>query len=274
VVYDVLGEGPEVLCLPAFSTVSSRQEMRALAERIAEGFRVVLLDWPGFGESTRARFLYRPDLYRRFLADMLESSPRSTHAVVAAGHAAGYALALAARRRPPWSKMVLVAPTWRGPLPTVLGSNPAAYRALEAVVRAPVVGHALYRASTTAKRIEWMLREHVYADPGYVTETVVREKQSVARKLGGRYAPVAFVTGALDLFRTRDEMLATLRPPPVPVLVVVGDETPEGSRAEMQAIADEPDVRARRIPGSLLPHEEYPDAAAAAIVPFLHEGRR
>ncbi|MEA2626470.1 MAG: hypothetical protein QOD06_2515 [Candidatus Binatota bacterium] len=272
VVYDVLGEGPEVLCLPAFSTVSSREEMRPLAERLAEEFRVVLLDWPGFGESTRPRFRYRPELYRRFLSDMLETSPRSTYAVVAAGHAAGYALTLAAsRRRSPWSRLVLVAPTWTGPLPAMLGHRPVASRALEAAVRAPLLGHALYRLSTSAPRLESMLRHHVYGDPAFVSDAVVRGKQATARRLGARFAAAAFVTGALDPVRSRDEILGLLRPPMVPTLSLVAENAPANARAGMEAIAAEPGVRARRVPGGLLSHEEHPDANAEAILPFLTE---
>lgn len=52
--YDVRGPdgdegGGAVLLLPAFSTVSTRHEMRPLAERLASRLRTVALDWPGFG---------------------------------------------------------------------------------------------------------------------------------------------------------------------------------------------------------------------------------
>ena len=62
--------GRPVLLLPAFSTVSSREEMRPLAERLAaQGCSCMLVDWPGFGESTRGRLSYGPRLYQHFLAD-------------------------------------------------------------------------------------------------------------------------------------------------------------------------------------------------------------
>ena len=42
--------GRAVLLLPAFSTVSSREEMRPLAEHLAaRGCSCMLGDWPGFG---------------------------------------------------------------------------------------------------------------------------------------------------------------------------------------------------------------------------------
>src|SRR4028119_1428962 len=53
VAYETLGEGTPVLMLPAFSTVSTRGEMRGIAERLSSQFQVVTLDWPGFGQSER-----------------------------------------------------------------------------------------------------------------------------------------------------------------------------------------------------------------------------
>jgi len=44
VVYETLGEGKPVLLLPAFSTVSTRGEMRGIAERLSSQFQVLTLD--------------------------------------------------------------------------------------------------------------------------------------------------------------------------------------------------------------------------------------
>ena len=115
VIYETRGQGNPVLLLPAFSTVSTREEMRPLAELLASKFQVVSLDWPGFGESDRPRTDYQPQLYHQFLKDFVESIFNSPVAVVAAGHAAGYAMQLAQSKPNVWSKIVLAAPTWRGP---------------------------------------------------------------------------------------------------------------------------------------------------------------
>jgi alpha-beta hydrolase superfamily lysophospholipase len=66
--YETLGTGRAVLLLPAFSTVSSREEMRPLAEYLAvRGCSCMLVDWPGFGDSMRGRLGYEPRFYHRFL---------------------------------------------------------------------------------------------------------------------------------------------------------------------------------------------------------------
>ncbi|MBW4553606.1 MAG: hypothetical protein KME35_21220 [Aphanocapsa sp. GSE-SYN-MK-11-07L] len=55
IAYEILGKGTPVLLLPAFSTVSTRAEMRGLAERLAPHFQVLAMDWLGFGQSARAQ---------------------------------------------------------------------------------------------------------------------------------------------------------------------------------------------------------------------------
>ena len=123
VVYETLGQGTPVLLLPAFSTVSTRLEMAGLAKLLASKYHVIALDWPGFGDSSRPRLDYKPELYQQFLQDFVTNIFNTPVAVVAAGHAAGYAMQLAQKQPPVWSKIVLAVPTWRGPLPTMAGKR-------------------------------------------------------------------------------------------------------------------------------------------------------
>ena len=50
---DRFGEGPTVLLLPAFSSISTRGEMKPLQESLAREFATVNIDWPGFGTEPR-----------------------------------------------------------------------------------------------------------------------------------------------------------------------------------------------------------------------------
>ena len=54
------GAEPTVLLLPALSSISTRAEMRPLAERLAPAFATVAVDWPGFGSRPRPRVDWRP----------------------------------------------------------------------------------------------------------------------------------------------------------------------------------------------------------------------
>ena len=268
--YEIIGAGAPVLLLPAFSTVCSREEMRPLADRLAAaGFSCVLLDWPGFGSSDRRRLAYGPALFGAFLADFAEALLTPGTAVVAAGHAAGYALQLGHARPGLWRRIVLLAPTWRGPLPTAMGPRPRTYAAARALVRAALIGQAVYWLNTHRRVIGMMYRRHVYAEAGQVTAGFVGAKQRLSRQPGARFASVAFVTGALDPVADRAAFAALLSPPPAPTLVLCGEATPPKSRAEMQAIPSGPGVEVRWVPGSLGLHEEMADAVAPRVAAFL-----
>jgi hypothetical protein len=56
--------------------------------------------------------------------------------------------------------------------------------------------------------------------------------------------------------------------------LVYGAETPPKSRAEMEALAALPGVRAVRLPqGKLSVHEEFPDATMEVVASFLKDER-
>src|SRR5580692_8722139 len=64
---DEAGSGPLLLLLPALSSISTRAEMHPLMERLAAQFRVVALDWPGFGTAPRPDLRWTPDALSAFL---------------------------------------------------------------------------------------------------------------------------------------------------------------------------------------------------------------
>jgi pimeloyl-ACP methyl ester carboxylesterase len=259
-----------VLLLPAFSTVSTRDEMRPLAECLAaQGCSCMLVDWPGFGDTTRGRLGYGPQLYHHFLADFAAAVVPRGAAVVAAGHAASYALVLARDRPSMWSHAVLLAPTWHGPLPTAMGEHLRAYAWARRLVGMPVIGEALYCLNTLRPVISLMYRRHVYSEASRVTPAFVAKKQNVARRAGARFGSVAFVTGHLDPVSDRAAFLALFDPPPAPILVLCGNATPPRSKTEMATLAEQSGVDFRWVAGSLGLHEEYAQTIADPILRFL-----
>ncbi|MEI7952621.1 MAG: efflux RND transporter permease subunit [Synechococcaceae cyanobacterium ELA182] len=62
----------------------------------ADAPRLISLDWPGFGESERPRLPYAAALLARFLADFRRDCCPADCGLIAAGHAAGLALAFGA----------------------------------------------------------------------------------------------------------------------------------------------------------------------------------
>lgn len=268
VVYETLGAGTPVLLLPAFSTVSTRGEMRGIAQSLSSQFQVFALDWPGFGDSDRLPLNYNAALFHQFLQDFVRDNLNPPTIIVAAGHAAGYAMRLARNTPQACSKLVLVAPTWRGPLPT-MGVNPSVAGGVRELVRSPFLGQVLYQMNTTPSFLRLMYGRHVYVDNSQLTPEFITNKREITQQPGARYAPAAFVTGAIDPVTERADFLAYFQPLPVPVMVIMGEKVPPKSREEMEVLAKLPGVQSTTLPGSLGMHEEYSGAVSTVIKDFL-----
>ena len=181
-----------MLLLPAFSTVSSRTELEGIAQVLSTHFQVITLDWLGFGESDRPRIQYNRSLYQQLLQDFVQACCPQPLAIVAAGHAAGYAMHLA-QQQLGISKLLLVAPTWKGPLRAMGAPIPVA-RGIRNLVRSPLLGQALYALNTHPAFLKWMYQRHVFVDYDKLTPDFMTVKHQTTQQPGGRFAPAAFVT--------------------------------------------------------------------------------
>jgi len=194
-------------------------------------------------------------------------------ATVAAGHAAGYCLAAARTRPGTTGRLCLVAPTWRGPLPTVMGKRHAAFRHIARAGDLPAIGDLIYRLNVNPFMVRMMALGHVYRDPGALPERVMAEKLAVTRAAGARHASIRFVVGELDPMTSREEFLDAARQVTEPILVIYGADTPAKSKAEMAELAALPNVRAALLPaGKLAIHEEFAEEVADVLRAFLGGG--
>lgn len=267
---ETLGQGSPVLLLPAFSTVSSRGEVQGIARGLSSQFQVTALDWLGFGESDRPSLNYCPQLYHQFLHDFVTHKFARPVAIVAAGHAAGYVIKLAQENPNVCAKIVLIAPTWRGPLPT-MGASPTIANTVKTIVRSPFLGQFLYKLNTAPSFLKWMYSRHVYTDPSKLTENFIQTKWQITQQSGARFAPAAFVTGNLDPVRSRQDFLKTFQPLPVPTLAILAENAPPKSKAEMEALMEIPGIQTYQLPGTLGLHEEFAEDVVEIIQPFLLE---
>ncbi|MEM7553016.1 MAG: alpha/beta hydrolase [Cyanobacteria bacterium P01_A01_bin.84] len=269
VVYECLGSGSPLLLLPAFSTVSMRSEMAGIAKLLAPYFQTVAVDFPGFGESSRLGIEYNRALFGQFLKDFVTSVFNTPISVISAGHSCPYVLQLAQEQPSLFSRIALIAPTWRGPLPT-MGANKSIAGMVKNLVRTPIIGQILYKLNTTPGFLSLMYRRHVYTDVEKLTPDFIDYKWHNTQQPGARFAPAAFVTGNLDAVDSRDEFLDFARDLSVPLMVAIAQSSPPKSLAEMEAIAALPGVKSVKLSGSLGIHEEYPQIMVEAILPFLN----
>ncbi len=268
ITYETLGAGPTVLLLPAFSTVSTRAELAQIAQVLVAQFQVIALDWPGFGDSERPAFTYERSLYQALLKDFVQNYCPQPAGILAAGHGAGYALHLAQNQS--GIRLLLVAPTWKGPL-RAMGAPTWLATGLRNLVGLPIVGSALYGANTHPAFLKWMYQRHVFVDEARLTPTFIQQRHRITQQPGARFAPAAFVTAALDPMRDRTEWLqvATAVTAASSVRVILADQAPPQSKAEMQALSELPGIQTDTLPGSLGLYEEYgAEVGAIALAHF------
>ena len=271
---DRVGSGPTVLLLPALSSISTRLEMAPLQAQLASSFRTVAVDWPGFGELPRPRVDWRPAIYEDFLSYLLTDVVPGPSAVIAAGHAAGYAVRHLAGDPKATQRLVLLSPTWRGPLPTMMGGDRPLFETVPKVVDVPVLGQLLYQLNVNRFVVGMMARGHVYADPHWLTGERSREKRAVTHARGARHASIRFVSGRLDPCHSREQFLDAARRITVPALQLFAAQAPRKSRAEMQALAALDNIQTVQLAqGKLSFYEEFPEHAATAIADFLGDPR-
>ncbi len=263
--YEVGGSGQPLLLLPAFSTVSSRTEVMEVARLLVDEYQTIALDWPGFGDSDRAKLNYAPDLYQQFLQDFLRDCCPQPVILLAAGHSAGYALQAIQHQPSACQRLILVAPTWRGPLPTMLDGQRPWFQLLQNLVRTPLLGQFLYQLNTTKGFLRMMYGRHVYADPANITAELIDRKQRITQQPGARFGPVAFVTGGLDPVVDRASCHQLFQGLNLPILVIIGADSPPKSLGEMQAMAALPGVTGQTLPGTLGMSEESAALVATAI---------
>ena len=192
------GQGQSVLMLPALSSISTRREMWPLQQRLGSRFTTLAIDWVGFGDRPRPPLRWSPEIYRSFLAYLLTEVAPRPFATIAAGHAAAYCLDAAAARPGSTGRLCLIAPTWRGPLPTMMGGKHPMFAQISRMVDWPVVGNLLYRLNVNRFMVRKMALGHVYAESSTLSDAQFEEKMAVTRASGARYSSVRFVAGELD----------------------------------------------------------------------------
>jgi pimeloyl-ACP methyl ester carboxylesterase len=262
--------GRTILLLPALSSISTRREMRPLQECLAAWFATIAVDWPGFGDKAKPDVDWRPEIYEAYLAYLFAEVAPNVFGVIAAGHGAGYVLKHFAGRQYDAARLVLLSPTWRGPLPTMMGKYHALFPKIARAFDPPFLGPMLYGLNVNRLVVGMMARGHVYANPQWLNGHRMKEKLGVTRAPGARRGSARFVTGCLDPFRSREEQIKAAQRVTVPMLNFFATTAPGKSRSEMEALGTLSSVTTARLSqGKLSFYEEFPEEAAEVIAAFL-----
>ncbi|MEO1592830.1 MAG: alpha/beta hydrolase, partial [Cyanobacteria bacterium J06632_22] len=93
-----------------------------------------------------------------------------------------------------------------------------------------------------------------------LTPAFMAQRHRLTQQKGARFAPGAFVTAGLDPMTDRKEWLrvsTAATDKRIQTHVIVADQAPPKSLAEMKALSELPGVHSTRLPGSLGLYEEH-----------------
>jgi len=267
--YDIfateLGEGPLMLLVHGLYPGASSFEFRRLAPLLARDHRVVAFDLLGCGLSELPDLDYTPDLFVEQIVDAVREFADGPTTLVGGGLGAAFCVRAAARAPDRIRRLALFAPSG---LAGVLDEEPGpSQRALTFLLHSPIAGESAFNALASRASLRRYLRRNVYADATSVTPEVVDHLYAVAHQLGARYVPALLVGGGLNCNIARDLPFVE-----APVLVLWGERAPEVNpvRNAYDYVRLAKDGMLATFPHSgLMPHEEEPDAAAAAISGFI-----
>jgi pimeloyl-ACP methyl ester carboxylesterase len=261
-----LGEGRTVLLLHSFNAAGTGIELAALASRLAEHRRVVLVDWLGFGTSDRPDAPYGWALYGEQLERIRVAAlqPGEASVDVVALSLPGQYVAVAAAEDPRrFGRIVLISPTGFG---RFKGSAGKRSRSLYRFLRLTSIGRLLFAVLARRRVIRWFLRQ-TFADPAHVPPEYERYCWLTCQQPGAFRAPLAFVSGLLNDPRAE----AAYRRLSNPTLLVFGDHPRFTDPAAAEAlVAANRDLERMTIEhAGDLPQIERPDETAATIDRFL-----
>lgn len=256
-----MGEGPALVLL--HSLLFNRATWDAVLPELAQHFRVIAPDLPGFGESEKpspARFAYTLAAFSHALADLYAGLRFGPAAVVGHGLGGAIAIALAARHPELVSRLVLVdAQCYR--------TKPDPLRRLALL---PVIGGFGVKQLWGRGAFHRYFRECVFSEPGPASDEQVDRYYELFNPPAARVSVLATLRATLD---TRSVVADTARIV-APTLVIWGRHDalyPHSFAARL----------AKEIRGAGLelmttghaPHEEQPKAFVEVVTRFCKAQR-
>jgi len=239
-------DGRRVLLIHGVHAAASAYDVRPLYTALAtRGYRVTAFDLPGYGHSERGDRRYDPEMMVDATTTVLEKVVQAQSHVVALSLGSEFAARAALRRPDLVRSLTLISPT--GLDASEGGGNPDWIGAL---LRAPIVGQALFDAVASRPSIEYFLDKSFTgeSDAGYRAFAWASSHQP-----GARFAPAAFLSGALFDRNIFDDAYTKIGAPGL----VVYDRDAYSSFDRLPELTSLPMWSAARlVPSNGLPHFE------------------
>ena len=238
-------EDPDLVLLHGINAAASSGEWREVFGDLTADYHVIAPDFPGYGRSDRPPLRYSAALYEDFVRDFLSTFDEP--AVVASSLSAAYA---AAAGDVEFSGFVTVCPT------TTAGpSQPKS--PLRELIRAPLVGEAVFNLVVSKPSIRYFNADHGYDDPTNPTDEWVDYEWRTTHVENARFAPASFISGYLNSDLDLAAALADLDVPPT---IVWGREAEVSPLTDGRELAEASDARLVVFDrAKLLPHVEHPN---------------
>lgn len=251
--YKVEGEGPPMVLLHSPHLAASGWEMRKQHAYFGEnGYTVYTPDLLGHGLSTRPAMEYSYEVFRDQISDFVRDVVGEPTIVIASSLTSSWTVLAAAQNPDLFSAVVLVEPVG-------IERNdrrPLSGRLLEGTLRTPGLGQTLFNLLTSKPALTWYAIRRLYLDETHVTDDMLDYFYSMSHQPNARYAPAAFLGGALNC-SIREEF-AGLR---LPILLVWGyqssDVPPTDGPAFLQV---NPRATLTGFDAKLFPHDEAAEA--------------
>ena len=234
----------------------------------AQGYRVYAPDLLGFGLSDHPAISYDDEIYIALIADFLRDviGGAADTVVMASSLGCSFAIAAAARYPDRVGQLVLIGPVG---LQRLKGRWPVVGAAFYRFVQSPLLGEAFFNALASGPSLRYFLKQQGYLFPENITDAVVQQYFDVSHQPNARFAPGAFVSGALNR-DIRDEWQSLT----MPILLVWGyqaETVPVQDGAEFLRL--NPRAVTNGYDANLLPHDEQAERFNQDTLVWL-QGRR
>lgn len=250
------GAGPPLLLVHDFA--ASRELWTAAVTRLAQRFRVVAPDLPGFGASEKPdpqRYAYGWDLFSDSLFDLIAALGLGRVHVCGHGMGGGVALSLAARNPALVHKLVL----------TSALVYPPEEHALERAGRVPVIGGLLWRQLMGRALFRTYVESVLYSGASRIPPGRIEELYEAFNAPAGRQAAHATLLAIAD---TRP-LVARLPRVTSETLVIWGRDDELAPIEHGRRLARELHGRFEVLECGRCSPDEAPDAFATAVSSFL-----